>query len=345
VGSSARLSVVIPARDEEADIARALWSVLGQQGVLLEVIVVNDHSLDRTGAIADDLAAADPRLKVIHHPELPPGWLGKSNAMQQAAASAGGDILLFTDADIVHAPGCFATALAEMDRRELDFLSLFPHMDCVSLWENALVPALEGGLAFFATPGIEDPRSADALGAGAFLMIRAPVFRAIGGFQPIKHEMLDDVALAREVKRNGYRVGFHFAPELLTVRLYKGNAHAFWGMTKNILEGLRGRMWMGPLVMVLPLFVYWAPIYCAIAGWWEGRPGLLMAGLATYSTQYAIIWLGRSVFQFHPLKVLLFPLVAVPVICCMARALYLYACAGAVHWRGRTIQVKPRPER
>jgi len=265
--------------------------------------------------------------------------------MQQAAAVAAGDMLLFTDADIVHAPRCFVTAMAEMERRDLDFLSLSPLMDCVSLWENAILPTLVGGLALLATPGIEDPRSPDALAAGAFLMIRARVFRAFGGFESINYEMLDDVALARLVKRNGYRVGFRMAPHLLKVRLYKDNRHAFWGMTKNILEGLRGRLWMAPLVMLLPVFVYWTPFLCAIVGFRQTRPSLLLLAMGTYGIQYGMIWVGRRIFRFHPLKALLFPLVVVPVICCMARALYLYTHQGAVHWRGRTIRVRQRKTR
>jgi hypothetical protein len=260
--------------------------------------------------------------------------------MQQGAAVATGDMILFTDADIVHAPECFATALAEMQRRELDFLSLFPLMECVSLWENAILPALVGGLAMLAAPGIEDPGSPDALAAGAFLMIRARVFHAIGGFQSITHEMLDDVALARLVKRTGHRAGFRLAPQLLRVRLYKGNRHAFWGMTKNILEGLRGRLWLAPFVMLLPVLVYWTPILCAIAGYREARPGLVLLAVGTYAIQCAMIWGGRGVFRYHPLKVLLFPLVPVPVICCMARAIYLYLHRGAVEWRGRTVRVR-----
>jgi GT2 family glycosyltransferase len=343
-GRGARLSVIIPARDEEQDIAVALQSVLDQQDVDLEIIVVNDHSSDRTGEIAGAFALSEPRLRVIHNPELPPGWLGKCNAMQRAAAVATGDILLFTDADILHAPRCFVTALAEMERRELDFLSLFPLMNCVSLWENVILPALVGAVAMLATPGIEDPRSPEALAAGAFLMIRARVFHAIGGFEPIKHAMLDDVALARLVKRNGHRIGFHLAPQLLQVRLYKGNRHAFWGMTKNILAGLNGRFWLAPLVMVLPVFVFWTPVFCAIVGLREARPSLLVMAIGTYGIQYATFWGGHRLFRFRPFKALLFPLVAIPVICCMARALYLYTHQGAVQWRGRTIRVLKRKD-
>src|SRR6516165_8908236 len=104
------------------------------------------------------------------------------------------------------------------------------------------------------------------MGAGAFLLVRTRAFHAARGFERIKHEMGDDVALARLLKRSGCRTAFHGAPEWLCVRLYKGNHHAFWGMTKNILIGLEGRFWLAPLIFALPMFVYWTPIYCFAAG-------------------------------------------------------------------------------
>jgi glycosyltransferase involved in cell wall biosynthesis len=338
-----RLSVIIPARDEERDLSESLRSVLAQADVELEVIVVNDHSRDQTGAIAESVARSDSRVKVLHDPELLPGWLGKCNAMQQAAARASGEMLLFTDADIIHKPRCFATALAEMERHQLDFLSLFPRMQFISLSENIILPALIGGIALLATRGIEDPESSDALAAGAFLMLRSRVFRALGGFEPIKNEMLDDVALAKLIKRNSYRVGFRIAPDLLSVRLYKDNRHAFWGMTKNILVGLNGRYWLAPAVILLPVLVFWAPLYCAVAGAVGGEPVLVAAAAGTYALQLAMIWSARRVFEFHPGKALLFPLVVIPVACCMVRALYLYVLHGAVEWRGRTVRVRGTP--
>ena len=222
----------------------------------------------------------------------------------------------------------------------LDFLSLFPRMDSISLWENIVVPTFIGGVAMLATPGIEDPRSSEALGAGAFLMVRAPVFRAIGGFESIRGEMADDVALARLVKSKGYRVGLRFAPEFLHVRLYKGNRHAFWAMTKNVLIAIEGRLWLAPAVMVLPMFAFWTPIYCAIAGMVESDVPLAVVGAAGYVIPYASMWSGRRLFPFHPLKALCYPLVAIPVFCCMARALYLYLIRGEVAWRGRSIRVR-----
>ena len=339
-GRPPSLTVIIPARDEEKDLEPALQSVLSQSELDLGVIVVNDHSSDRTGAIADAIAAADSRVRVIHNPELSPGWLGKCNAMQQAAALATSDLLLFTDADIVYQPGCLIRAVTELERERLDFLSLFPRMDLISLWENIILPALVAGLCEFVTPGVNDPNSPNAMGAGAFLLVRSQAFRAAGGFEPIKHAMADDVALARLLHRSGCRTAFHGAEEWLHVRLYKGNGHAFWGMTKNILIALEGRFWQAPFYFVLPVFVYWTPIFCFGAGIAEGNAALVFAAAATYGLQFAVLWSGHRLFRFHGAKALFFPLVAVPVICCLARALYLYYRKGAVHWRGRTISVR-----
>ena len=335
-----KVSIIMPARNEAADIGRSIESLLAQQDVELELIIVNDHSTDQTGEIAEAAARADGRVRVIHNPELPPGWLGKCNAMQQAAALAGGNLLLFTDADIIHEPRALATALAELDNLGLDFLSLFPRMDTISLWENIVVPTFVGGLALLATPGLEDPQSPEALAAGAFLLIRAPVFQAIGGFEPIRGEMADDVELARLVKSKGYRVGFRFAPEFLHVRIYKGDSHAFWAMTKNVLIAINGRLWLAPAVMLLPILAFWTPLYCAFVGLIEADAKLALVGAAGYIIPYASMWTSRRLFPFHPLKALLYPLVAVPVIFCMGRALFLYLVRGEVAWRGRSIRVR-----
>jgi hypothetical protein len=111
-------------------------------------------------------------------------------------------------------------------------------------------------------------------------------------------------------------------------------------MTKNVLEGLGGRFWLAPAVILLPIFVFWTPLYCALAGAIEGNAVLITVAASTYALQYAMIWSARRVFQFQPAKAFLFPLVAIPVLCCMVRALYLYSLRGAVEWRGRTIRVR-----
>jgi len=185
----------------------------------LEVFVVDDHSTDRTGELVEDIARSDERVTVLHEPPLTTGWLGKCNAMQHGAVGATGNYLLFTDADIVHAPGCFATALNEMQQNTYDFLSFFPRCDSQSFWENVNIPIYFFGVAkLLATPGIEDPDSAQALASGALMLIKTRVFHDIGGFQGVKGEMFDDVGLARLLKSRQYRIGYRLAPECLRVR-------------------------------------------------------------------------------------------------------------------------------
>ena len=334
------ISVIIPARNEEQDIASSLRSVLNQEGVDLEVIVVNDHSTDRTGEIVDDIARSDSRIKVIHNPPLNQGWLGKCNAMQFGAAEATGDYLLFTDADIIHSPGCFATVLNVMHEEAYDFISLLPFLKNHSFLENVNMPIYFFGVAkLLAIQGLEDPDSANAVASGALMLIKTQVFQDIGGFQDVKGEMLDDVGLARLLKTQNYRVGYRLAPECLQVRLFKNNRDAFWGTTKNILVAVEGRLWLAIPLIILGVVQNLAPLFAVALGLLKNNGPLLLIGMATYGIQYFSFFFVRRLFLFHPLKLLFFPLVAIVATCCIVRALISHA-KGAIFWRGREIKVR-----
>jgi chlorobactene glucosyltransferase len=336
----ARVSVVIPARNEEYDMAPALRSILNQEGVDLEVIVVNDHSTDRTAEIVDRIAQTDTRLTVLHDPPLQNGWLGKCNAMQQGAHRASGEYLLFSDADILHAPGCFATALNEMQQNKYDFFSLFPRCINRSLWENINIPIYFFGVAkLLASPGLEDPTSPDAVASGALMLIKSQVFYEIGGFRDVKGEMFDDVGLARLLKARQYRVGYRLAPESVQVQLFKNNRDAFWGNTKNILTAVENHVWLAAPLMLLAFIQYWTPAAAVVLGIAIPSPLLLFVGLCTYGIQYFGFFTTRRLLNFQPLKLLFFPLVAMVGACCMMRALYYHA-GGRIIWRGRTIRVR-----
>jgi chlorobactene glucosyltransferase len=334
-------TVIIPARNEEQDLGAALQSIREQTGVNLEIIVVNDHSTDRTGPIADAAAQADRRVRVLHNPPLPPGWLGKTNAMHQAAALASGDYLLFTDGDIRHHPRCLAMALHEQAQHRLDFLSLLPRIECGSLWESVVAPGFAWGIMpRFARPGLRDGTDADAYAAGAFMLVRRAAFLAVGGFGDIQADVCDDIALARRLKKSGYRVGFRAAPQLLQVRLFKSGSDAFWGPTKNVLSVLRGKLWLAPAILLGTLVVFWTSLVAVAVGAWQGKPALLLAGIGAYAVQYASLWPSRWLFRFHPVGALLFPLLVLSLWCCLTRALYHHAVHGTVLWKGRTIQVR-----
>ena len=335
-----KISVIIPARNEEQDVASSLRSVLNQEGVDLEVIVVNDHSTDRTGEIVDDIARSDSRMKVLHNPALIQGWLGKCNAMQHGAANATGNYLLFTDADINHAPGCFVTALNVMQKNEYDFISLCPLWDNQSFWENVNMPIYFFGVAkLLATPGLENPDSANAIATGALMLITTQVFRDIGGFEGVKGEMLDDVGLARLLKTQNYRVGYRLAPDCLQVRLFKNSRDAFWGTTKNILMAVEGHLWLAIPLIILGVLQNLAPLFAVAFGLLKTEPLLLIVGMATYGIQYFSFFSVRRLIHFHPFKLLFFPLVAIVATCCIVRALVSHV-KGAIIWRGREIKVR-----
>jgi glycosyltransferase involved in cell wall biosynthesis len=335
-----KISVIVPARNEEQDIASSLHSILNQQNVDLEVIVVNDHSTDRTGEIADDIARSDSRLKVRHNPSLMKGWLGKCNAMQYGADEATGEYLLFTDADIHHEPGCFVSVINVMQKEAYDFTSLFPLFENHSFWENINIPIYFFGIAkLLAIQGLENPDSKDAVASGALMLVNAKIFRDIGGFRDVKGEMLDDVGLARQLKRQGYRVGYRLAPECLRVRLFKTNREAFWGTTKNILVAVEGQMWLAIPLMILGVIQNWIPLLAIFLGILSTNLLLLLVGLTAYGFQYLSFFWIRRLMRFRPLKLLFYPLVAIVAACCILRALVSHA-RGSILWRGREIKVK-----
>lgn len=331
------IDVIVPARNEERDLRSAMQSILGQKSVQLRLFIINDHSSDRTGEIADSIAASDDRVHVIHNPPLKSGWFGKVNAMQHALSASSSPQVLFTDADVIHSRSCFASALAEMQREGIDFLSLAPRFDFESFWENVLLPhTFIAGTVQFLFSDVNDSRTNNAAAAGAFMMTRREVLDQIGGLNDIKSEMLDDVELAKRVKREGFETRLMLAHEQVNVRLFKGNSDAFWGLTKNIL-GVVGHIWMAVPAMFAPVLFYWVPLATAALGIVQRNPIMIAAGLSAYLAQAALILLSARMCRLKLLKALFFPLAVFPVAACFARALYHRLVSGSVAWRGRVI--------
>jgi glycosyltransferase involved in cell wall biosynthesis len=335
-----RISVIVPARDEERDIEPAMRSILAQQGVDLEVIAVNDHSRDRTGPILDRLAAADPRLRVVHDPVLAQGWLGKANAMRAGLERAANELILFSDADIVHHPRCFWAALSELQRFRLDMVSALPRVRVRLFWEHAMLPMLVAGAAKLVPERRQmDPGLRDAAGSGALMLVKREALDRLGGLQPIRGEMADDMALARAVKKAGFRPGYRLAPELMAIELFKTNRDAFSGTTKNILLVIEESLWLAPLLPVFSFMLLGFPLVLAGWGAWRGDARALLVGLGAYAAQYATLYVLRRQFSFRPLAALAFPLSAVIVSWCATRA-FLLRLRGRISWRGRVLPMR-----
>ena len=252
------VSVVIAARNEERGIEPALRSVLSLRGGHVEAIVVNDRSDDATGAILDRMAAAHPRLRVVHVAELPAGWLGKNHALWLGAAAARGELLLFTDADVVMAPATLLHAAAYMQRERLDHLTVAPRVIMPGWLLQTFGVAFSIFFSLFTRPWkVRDPRSGKHVGIGAFNLVRAESYRRMGTHRAIAMRPDDDVKLGKLAKKNGFSSDFLIGAEMISVEWYHSLPEVVRGLRKNGFAGVDYRISLVMLATLAQLFFMW----------------------------------------------------------------------------------------
>jgi len=261
-----RVSIVIPARNEQEEIGRAVRSHLAQDYPDLQVIVVEDCSTDRTPEILKALAREDSRLTVIAGSEPPAGWLGKPHALYLGAQAADGELLLFADADVRYDPRALRDAVTVLEDRRLELLAFFPRFENRGFWENVLLPFLAVavflGFGFLAL----SRRVPLAMGAGAGNLVRRRAYDAVGGHAAIRDAVMDDVRLAVVVKRTGFRVAAFRAEDRVAVRMYRGFRQVWDGFTKNVAwaySGVGGAVLFGLTVLLLAVAI--APVIVLVA--------------------------------------------------------------------------------
>jgi glycosyltransferase involved in cell wall biosynthesis len=227
------VSVIVPARNEEACLAACLQSLLAQIGVTFEIIVVDDHSTDRTRDIASSFSSE--KIRVIEAGPLPAGSTGKNNAVTAGSKIARGDWLLFTDADTIHLPGSLARSLEEAKRHQAAMLSYSPEQVVDSFWEKSVMPVIFAELASSFRPSqVSDPKSPAAAANGQYILITREAYDAVGGHAAIAASLLEDVALARAVKRSGRKIFFRYGGDAVRTRMYRTFAQLREGWTKNL---------------------------------------------------------------------------------------------------------------
>ena len=226
------VSVIVPARNEEAALGACLQSLQTQRGIGFESIVVDDGSTDRTREIAKSF----PGVRVIVAAPPPQGWSGKTHAMLTGARTAQGEWLLFTDADTVHLPGSLARAMAEAKQRGAALLSYSPEQEVHGFWEKAIMPVIFAELAATYRPAeVSNPASPAAAANGQYLLISREAYDAVGGHEAIASSLLEDVALARAVKASGRKIFFRFGADAVRTRMYRSFKELKEGWTKNLV--------------------------------------------------------------------------------------------------------------
>ena len=233
VHSQPTVSVIVPARNEEACLGACLRSLVSQSGVRFEIVVVDDHSTDRTREVASSFIGK--QVRVIDAPPLPAGWTGKNNAVSAGARAARAEWLLFTDADTVHLPGSLARSLEEARREGAALLSYSPKQIVRGFWERSIMPVIFADLAATYRPAqVNDPRVPAAAANGQYILITREAYDAVGGHAAISTCLLEDVALARAVKGSGRKIFFRYGADAVHTRMYRSFAQLREGWTKNL---------------------------------------------------------------------------------------------------------------
>jgi glycosyltransferase involved in cell wall biosynthesis len=356
-----KVSVIIPARNEEANLERCLRSLVIQKGVAFEILIVDDASTDGTRAIAESFTRVRQcpfvglnqflvDVHVLDAPQpLPEGWTGKANALVAGESAAKGEWLLFTDADTEHFEGSLAAAVTEAGEHRADLLSYSPEQLLTGFRQRLLMPLIFGELAMKYSPRrVSDPALPDAAANGQNILANAKVHRKLGGFASVATELLEDVALACRYKQQGSTIRFRFGRGLVRTRMYSSWDDLRTGWTKNLAllfpharklahKRLNEFYWL-LLSLLLSLFwtaqlaapqtgvappVHWIPILALFFLW-----------LFTFFN-FAVFYVrvSRAHFPFGPTLLSLFGLPSFAAL--LRRSAKAYE-EGTVTWRGRT---------
>lgn len=278
------LSVLIPARNEEARIGQTLDALLASRGVDLEILVMDDHSSDRTADIVQGIAAWDPRVRLLQSPALPSGWAGKQHACHRLAEHASHPVLVFLDADVEVAPDGLARAAAFLDDSGADLVSGFPRQRTGSFVERLVLPLIHCVLlGYLPFPGMRHTKlEAFAAGCGQLFLARRAAYVDAGGHGAIRSSFHDGIRLPRAFRRAGRPTDLFDATDIAACRMYSDARQVVLGLAKNAHEGMGGRraIWVWSLLLLGGHV--WPPLQ-ACALWLTGSHGtaLHLALLAT----------------------------------------------------------------
>jgi glycosyltransferase involved in cell wall biosynthesis len=346
--------VVIPARNEGAILAECLDRVLAQDYPALSVLVADDRSEDDTAAIAGRYAAQDARVRVLPITEMPSGWLGKTNALYQAARHVAADWILFTDADCVLDPWAVRTAVAEARRRGVAFLSVWPRQVPGGFWERLLIPLCAGALAmWFGSTQVNSPRSRMAFANGQFILVRRDAYERFGGHKPVANCLIEDIPLAEHAKRSGVCCWAGSGRDIVAVRMYTsykgirdGWARIYVGAYRSgvklalcIAWLVLGSLW--PYVTLAGLAVAWlftaGETVAPEASEWM-RWGGIMTGVHL-ALLYAVSWGFWGLGYADRRYLWLYPVSAVLVTGILCRAWWWLVVRRSIPWRGRRYRI------
>src|SRR5215475_202355 len=328
------ISAIVPARNEEAVIADCIRSIALQPEVL-EILVINDQSSDRTAEIVRTLLTEIPHLRLLETEDLPAGWVGKNNAVWLGAQQAKGKWLLFTDADAVLAPGATAKAFALAQENTAALVSFSPEQTLKTWYEKALIPFVYCRLARkFSYTEVNDPKSPAAAANGQFLLIQRTTYDAVGGHAAVAGEVLEDVALARRVKEDSWGIWFGPGAGYVSVRMYRSFAQMWSGWRKNLYQLMGGAS--GSVFNEFESAFPWMTFLILLAG--IKFPLAMFLGVVLLLFRQISYGLELIRNQF-PFKFIIYYIPAVFLYATVLYASHRSYARGKVAWKGREYSV------
>lgn len=328
------ISAIVPARNEEEVIAACIES-LAAQPEITEIIAVNDQSSDRTPQILGEIAKKIPQLRVVEATAPPPGWVGKNNAADLGAQHATCRWLLFTDADAVLAEHAMAKALSLSRENNAALVSFSPEQDLQTWYEKALIPFIYLRLARkFSFDQINDPASETAAANGQFLMIKREAYDAIGGHAAVQGAVLEDVAIARRLKRAGFRIWFTSGVGIVRVRMYRSFSAMWEGWKKNLYQLMGGTT--GSVFAEFESAFPWMILVVLLIG--IRMPVAMFAGVILLLLRQLTYGIALSRNHF-PFKLIIYYLPAIFLYSGVLWASHESYAKGKVSWKGREYSV------
>ncbi len=326
------VSVLVPARNEAAVIATTLRGILAQTYTNIEVVMLDDHSQDDTFAIAQSIAAQDPRLRVLRGVTLPVGWLGKAWACQQLGQAARGDVLVFADADTVWHPEALNAVINAMQTTRADLYTVWPTQQTHTWAERLVVPLMTFVILSYLPVLLvhHTPFAVFAAANGQFMAWRKAAYLRVGGHQRVANNVLDDVTLARCAKKRGLRLRMADGSGLLGCRMYTNWTSTRDGFAKNILAGYGNSV----IALVVAAVFHWVVFLLPFVG-------LLVDGWRVWSLTLLVLAmclraLSAAFARQRVLDALLMPVSVLLMTRIAAQAVYWHFNGGA-RWKGRVI--------
>jgi chlorobactene glucosyltransferase len=340
------ISVCIPARNEERNIRTCVETMLTQDYPNLEVIVLDDRSSDATPLILADIASRDSRLHPISGSELPKDWVGKPFALFQASALARGEWLCFMDADTFATPSTLSSCYAKAIETNADMFTIMTFQVLGSFWEKVVMPIVMTALSVgFSPRKVNDPNRKDAIANGQFILIKRSTFDALGGYESLKDQIVEDKAMAEKVKRNGYRLIVADGMRIVRTRMYTSLAEMWEGWTKNIYLGLSDQpsmLMLGAFGGLLALIAaFFLPIWPLAGILWILKSGSWLAALVIIKA--ILLWsiliherakIARKM-EISPWYAFTIPLGAAVFAAMMLASTWKVISGRGVTWKGR----------